>query len=459
MARIPRVTHKVFGSSAAAGVNGVAQPGSKQQGSPVYTTDISVIQALAAWLNGLSGVVVSGKVLPLEELNALFLEPSQQIGEILQDGIPPYDAGTTYFTNSVCSYLGQIYISLTDTNIGNTPSTSGTSWTNLLGRGAKGLNIIRNGSMSVAQRGTSGQVGTGTPVYTLDGWIVDSVGANCNWSQLVNASNSLLALALFPLGTLTDLYIKQRIESILMSEIGYTNITIQANIFNGTTSPLVPNLILNIPTATDNYSSITNVLAATNLQSIAAGASGVVAYTFKIDNTVNYNNGLEIIFDFGNQVQNSKNVRLSAVDVSPTPLTPTGLNSNPPSPTIRQISDDELFCQRYANAYLFNQVGSGSFPLVLGFGSGSTAVNYFFQFPATMRMPPALSIANPNDFGLQGMSGIPIDTTALAFQSSSQVDPKGAVVQATVSSGAALNTPYYLVSVTGNNRIIFSSEL
>ncbi|MDE2233796.1 MAG: hypothetical protein KGJ90_06880 [Patescibacteria group bacterium] len=128
MSKLTRVTHTIFGGSAPAAANGIAQFGSKQAGTPTYTTNIATLQALAAWLNGWGSAVVSGKVPPLEELNAAFLEPSYQIGYMLEMGIPEYDAGTTYYTNSICQSGGLIYQSLVDNNIGNAPASSPTDW-------------------------------------------------------------------------------------------------------------------------------------------------------------------------------------------------------------------------------------------------------------------------------------------------------------------------------------------
>ena len=128
MPKITRITHTIFGGGASAAVDGIAQFGSKQAGSPNYSVNIATIQSLAAWLQGWAGAVTNGKVLPLEELNAAFLEPSYQIGYMLEMGIPEYDAGTTYFKNSICQYTGLIYQSIADNNTGNTPTTSSTTW-------------------------------------------------------------------------------------------------------------------------------------------------------------------------------------------------------------------------------------------------------------------------------------------------------------------------------------------
>lgn len=450
MARIPRVTHKVFGSSAAAGVNGVAQPGSKQQGSPVYTTDISVIQALAAWLNGLSGVVVSGKVLPLEELNALFLEPSQQIGEILQDGIPPYDAGTTYFTNSVCSVGALLYISLIDNNTGNAPASSPSDWSLFAGISGKGLNVIRNSGMAVAQRGATGTIAAGSPAYTLDGWIVDSVGANVAWAQVLGTVNNALMLQLTPAGTLTDLYIKQRIESTLMQEIGYTPITIQAYIYNGTLGSITPTLTLNIPTSTDNYGSVTNVLAATNLQAIPAGTGRVVAYTFVLTSAYAYQNGLEVIWNFGAQVPNTKFIQFGLSDISPTPNFTAGLIANPPLPTVRQIAEETVFCKRYFIAF-----GTGAF--FPGGAYSANAAAFVINFTIPMRAAPTLTVPIPGNLTIEDGSfgGFVVATIGVTETSNNSC-----AFQASTAGTLSVHGFYFLgIGGSGPNLLNLSSEL
>lgn len=132
--KLLRVLQRRFGSSGTTGEFG--EFGSLQTGSKITTKDPAAIQSLSNFLVGwLAAVVTVGdqpQVVALEDLNGLFLVAFHQIGYILQQGMPEYDATTEYFQNSFCQVSGAIYKSLTDNNIGNTPSSSPSNWTPIL---------------------------------------------------------------------------------------------------------------------------------------------------------------------------------------------------------------------------------------------------------------------------------------------------------------------------------------
>ncbi len=118
MAKLTRKTLSVFAGSAAN--NG--QFGSAQAGTKVTSTDPATIQGLAAWAQGWLDAVEGGQNLPaLEEFQGVEFVHSYEIAYLLQEGIPEYDAGTTYFTNSIVKAAGtyEIYGSKIDTNLGN----------------------------------------------------------------------------------------------------------------------------------------------------------------------------------------------------------------------------------------------------------------------------------------------------------------------------------------------------
>ena len=125
--KIPRVTSKIFASNAAEG--DIGQFGSALTGTKVNTDDISVIQGLPAYEKGWRGAVVSNRNYPtLEEMNGLQKTFSQQIAYILQNGMPEWDAGTTYFTDQFCRVGSKFYVSLQDNNLGNNPATTTGFW-------------------------------------------------------------------------------------------------------------------------------------------------------------------------------------------------------------------------------------------------------------------------------------------------------------------------------------------
>lgn len=125
--KLPRVTSKIFASNAAEG--DIGQFGSALTGTKVNTDDISVIQGLPAYETGWRSAVVSSRNYPtLQEMNGLQKIFSQQIAYILQNGMPEWDAGTTYFTDQFCRVGSMFYVSLQDNNLGNNPTTTTGFW-------------------------------------------------------------------------------------------------------------------------------------------------------------------------------------------------------------------------------------------------------------------------------------------------------------------------------------------
>lgn len=130
MARITRKTQKIFALDATN--NG--QFGSAQTGAKVLDDDPDIIQALDAWVEGwLSAVIGAQKLPPLEEMQGIQYVITRQLSYILQEGIPEFDVGTTYYTNSIVKKSGtyQLYGSIVDNNTGNA-LTDPTKWKMLI---------------------------------------------------------------------------------------------------------------------------------------------------------------------------------------------------------------------------------------------------------------------------------------------------------------------------------------
>jgi hypothetical protein len=120
MAKITRKYLKVFGLSGAS--SDFAVFGSQEAGSPVKSKDIETIQGLAAWDDGWADAIVDANNAPyMEDMNAVMLVFGYQMGYLLQEGIPEYDDGTTYFIGSIVKKTGtlELYSSLTNTNLNN----------------------------------------------------------------------------------------------------------------------------------------------------------------------------------------------------------------------------------------------------------------------------------------------------------------------------------------------------
>lgn len=134
MPKILRKTLTQFGN--AGPTSSFGQFGSKEAGTPQTSQDPTVIQQLAAWVNGWQdAVVTANKAAYMEDMNGWCFVHSYMSAYILQQGIPEWDSGTTYYQNSVVQYNnGQWFNSLQDNNLNNVPPVGASnafwSWIN-----------------------------------------------------------------------------------------------------------------------------------------------------------------------------------------------------------------------------------------------------------------------------------------------------------------------------------------
>lgn len=169
MAAIPRKVQKIFGNDLVASGN-VAVFGSLQAGNPAFSKDPDVIQSLSNFLSGLNGAVVGNRSPTMEDLNSLFLLITQQIAYLLQTGIPGYAATETYWTNAYCQVAGVVYVSLSDNNVGNDPTTDTNNWQPYRDRIAPAKSIAK------AWVSFNGNNGTILSAYNVSGVVRNSAG-------------------------------------------------------------------------------------------------------------------------------------------------------------------------------------------------------------------------------------------------------------------------------------------
>jgi len=457
MSKILRKTASIFGGSALAGPGGIAQFGSTQAGSPVYSLDPAIIVALPAWANGWGAGAISQ--FPVEEeWNGVDYYNSYQSAYLLQQGIAEWDSGTTYYTNSICQYGGLVYQSLADGNLNKTPDSSPSYWKVINGSAVKGENLFRNAGFAIAQRGTSGTIAAGQSGYTLDGWIVGATGNSVTWgNSSSHVANTTLVLEPGS-WTRTDCFIKQRIESSVIQPVPpNTYFTVQAAIWNNSGSSFTPKLTVNYPTSADNYGAVTNYINAVNLQPCPSGQVTIVAYTFAMD--FNLYKGMEVIFDFGNAVSSSDGIEFGQADISTTPfLQTTGLQSNPPEPQIRPIGIELPNCQRYFQSF----GGSNTYERIgLGYAVDTTYAYITIPFKTKMRAIPEMAVSAANDWliGNQGPSGFFV-ASSFAVISAYISGINTFAIDITTSANLVQFQPIELVANnTLNARLTFSAEL
>lgn len=125
MAKLTRETQQIFANSA--GSRQITAFGTAKSDNPTFTKELSEIQN-TNYLYGWEQAILPDKAPFEEDMNALFYAVTRQLAYLFQIGMPEWDAGTEYRTNSYCQLGGIWYQSLTDENIGHNPTVETTYW-------------------------------------------------------------------------------------------------------------------------------------------------------------------------------------------------------------------------------------------------------------------------------------------------------------------------------------------
>ena len=125
MARLQRKNQKVFaGEATNNGVFGSLQAGTKQ-----YSNDVETIQSLSAYNTGWNSATISSEKLPpLAEFQSLQYMMTSQLAYIFQEGVPEWNANTTYYSGSCVKVIDgsnfSLFVSLVDNNTSATTVSS-----------------------------------------------------------------------------------------------------------------------------------------------------------------------------------------------------------------------------------------------------------------------------------------------------------------------------------------------
>lgn len=188
MSRLSRFTQKLFGSTA--GTNEMSEFGSLAAGTPARYTGATItptiIQTLGNFLGGWKSAQVGSGNPAIEDMNSLCYLYAYQLSYMLQNGVPEWDSGTTYFIGQVVTDgTGKAYSSLVDNNTNHvvTDLTKWTPWINILGA---------QRTRTVAQSAPLGGIAlspTSGTFTTAGGFPTDVTGVNCT---LVTSGNPVI---------------------------------------------------------------------------------------------------------------------------------------------------------------------------------------------------------------------------------------------------------------------------
>lgn len=126
MAKLTRAIQKIFGLNA--GPTELGKIGSLADGTPVYTSNPTTMQALSNFESGLYSVMVGANSPAAQDLNSLFFLTTRQIAYLMQTGVAEWQTDTVYYKGSMVNDgNGNVYVSYTDNNSGNAV-TDTTKW-------------------------------------------------------------------------------------------------------------------------------------------------------------------------------------------------------------------------------------------------------------------------------------------------------------------------------------------
>ena len=127
MAKLPRKTQKIFCSKPTS-ENQTSVFGTMKTADKQYSTDVGTLQSNAAYEQGWKSATIANYKPFMEDFNTLNYINTSQLAYLFQQGIPEWDESTAYYKNSFCSYNGDLWKSLIDDNLNNTP-LEGEAWT------------------------------------------------------------------------------------------------------------------------------------------------------------------------------------------------------------------------------------------------------------------------------------------------------------------------------------------
>ena len=111
--------------------------------------------------------------------------------------------------------------------------------------------------MDIWQRGAASITATTSGAYTADGWIVLPAGASVTAQQAGGRALTKNSLQIFGAASVTDLSVKQRIESNIAAALAGQTVTVQAQIYNNTGGSITPLLSVKHAGSQDNWTSPT----------------------------------------------------------------------------------------------------------------------------------------------------------------------------------------------------------
>lgn len=328
------------------------------------------------------------------------------------------------------------------------------------------VNKFRNASMTVASRGSSGTVSSGSAAYTLDGHYLKATGASLAWAQQASSLGSApKSLQLSCASGLTDAQWWLPIIGTDAAPLAGQTVTVQFKVKNNSGASITPTLSVKHLNASDagvsgpwtggSPASNTTDVNAVSLQACANGQTTICAYTFTANSASG--NGLAVQVDFGGGLNaSSGTVTIGDPDIRVTPGATTGLQSVVQIPEIRTFPAEYAQCAHYLPAFVPGAGGGSTVFSGGGYssgGSGASSGAVIAQFSVPTRIPPTgVIVSSVSHFEVQ-YEGAFETITGLVFNSASNI---GADLVFSGASSGASNSPTWLAASSASASLLFT---
>jgi len=317
-------------------------------------------------------------------------------------------------------------------------------------------NKLRNAPLDIWQRGTAFTIATTGVSYTADGFLVGPTGASCTVSQVAGRLLTANSIKILGGASMTDTFIKQRIEGSVAGPLNSQVCTFQAYLYNSTGGAVVPTLTIKHATALDNWGATVTDVNTVSMVSCPNAAWTQIAYTFTANSVSS--NGIEALVDFGAALNLGANyVQLCELDLRATPGWPSGqiptLNY---VPELRPLTIENDVNQRYLPG--FNTPTTNAVNGPLGFGGAATpstaGIVLDFYTPARIAPTSVIATGAASTFSLYSMAAAATALTSGPTYNTASLRGAFVTVQ---TAGASLtsNAPYYLTANTSTSNILF----
>ena len=237
-------------------------------------------------------------------------------------------------------------------------------------------NLIINGAMQVAQRGTS-ITGIGSEKYTLDRFVVIGSGADVSVSQESGTSFDK-ALRVTGASGNTLMYLSHRIEAKNSNFAAGQSVTLSVNIKGSTSKTVTARLAY--ATATDNFGGTTEI--ATQSFSVTT-TDAKFTHTFTVPSAAT--TGLEIRFYPSGGLGASETLDFSGLQIE--------LGDTATDFEHRSYGEELALCQRYYHR--IDRANYGTNTVLTGINSAAHNI-FMVTIPASMRVAPTITKTGTN---------------------------------------------------------------